>query len=134
MVQRPSIAAVVFDLDGVLIDSESLWERVREELTSESGGRWHASAQREMMGMSSGEWSRYMHEELGVPLAPAAISAEVVKRLASRLRAEVPLLSGAREAAEAISRRWPLALASSANRPVIDLVLELTDLVRCFRA
>jgi HAD superfamily hydrolase (TIGR01509 family) len=132
--QRLPIAAVVFDLDGVLIDSESLWERVREELTSEAGGRWHASAQREMMGMSSGEWSRYMHEELGVPLAPAAISAEVVKRLASRLRAAVPLLPGAREAVEAISRRWPLAIASSANRSVIDLVLELTDLVRCFRA
>jgi HAD superfamily hydrolase (TIGR01509 family) len=132
--QRLPIVAVVFDLDGVLIDSEPLWERVREELTNETGGRWHASAQREMMGMSSAEWSKYMHEELGVLLAPSAISEEVVERLASRLRAEVPLLPGAREAVEALSKRWPLAIASSANRPVIDLVLELTGLAPCFRA
>jgi HAD superfamily hydrolase (TIGR01509 family) len=127
------IAGVVFDLDGVLIDSEPLWESVRERLTEESGGRWPADAQRRMMGMSSGEWSRYMHEELGVPLEPAAISTEVVKRLEARLRAGVPLLPGAGEAVEAASRRWPLGIASSANRPLIDLVLGLTGLRRRFR-
>jgi HAD superfamily hydrolase (TIGR01509 family) len=128
------ITAVIFDLDGVLVDTETVWAQVREQLVLETGGRWHASAQREMMGMSSGEWSRYMHEEFGVPLAPEAISAEVVRRLAGRLRAEVPLLPGAREAVEAMSGHWPLAIASSANRPVIDLVLELTGLLRRFRA
>jgi HAD superfamily hydrolase (TIGR01509 family) len=132
--QAKPIAAVVFDLDGVLIDSEPLWESVREELTRESGGRWHAGAQRRMMGMSSGEWSRYMQQELGVPLAPATISGEVVTRLKARLRAGVPLLPGAHEATDAIAGRWPLAIASSANRPVIDLVLELTGLGPRFQA
>jgi HAD superfamily hydrolase (TIGR01509 family) len=134
MTPPKEIEAVVFDLDGVLIDSEPLWAQVREELTKESGGRWHAGAQREMMGLSSPEWSRYMHDELGVPLAPPAISDTVVERLEARLRAGVPLLPHAREAVTAIAARWPLAIASSANRPVIDLVLELTELASSFLA
>ena len=128
------IAAVAFDLDGVLIDSEPLWAQVREELAIDSGGRWHARAQRDMMGMSSGEWSRYMHEKLGVPLEPAAISDAVVERLEARLRRGIPLLPHARQAVRTLSERWPLAIASSANRGVIDLVLELAGLASSFRA
>ena len=57
------IDAVVFDLDGLLLDTEQLWDEVREELARERGGRWHAGAQADMMGMSSPEWSRYMHDD-----------------------------------------------------------------------
>jgi HAD superfamily hydrolase (TIGR01509 family) len=128
------VAAVVFDLDGVLIDSEPLWDEVRENLTRESGGRWHAGAQREMMGMSSVEWSRYMHDELGVDLPPEAISEQVAERVEARLRDDLPLLPHASEAVEALSSNWPLAIASSANRPVIDLVLELSGLAAHFAA
>lgn len=128
------ITAVVFDLDGVLVDTEPVWAQVREQLALESGGRWHGGAQRDMMGMSSPEWSRYMHDELGVPLEPAAISKRVVERVESRLRREVPLLPHAREAVTAMSACWPLAIASSANRPVIDLVLELSGLAPSFQA
>ena len=56
------VEAVVFDLDGVLVDSEHIWDEVREELARERGGRWHERAQADMMGMSSPEWSRYMHD------------------------------------------------------------------------
>ena len=128
------IAAVIFDLDGVLVDSESVWDAVREQITSESGGRWREHAQREMMGMSSVEWSRYMHEVLGVPMSPEEISALVVARLAERYRRDLPLLPGAIEAVRVLAERWPLGLASSSNRPVIDLVLEVTALGPCFRA
>ena len=128
------IKAVVFDLDGVLVDTESVWAEVREQLALESGGRWTASSQRDMMGMSSPEWSRYMHDQLGVPLAPATISRQVVEGLESRLREHVPLLPCARETVAALAASWPLAIASSANRPVIDLVLELTGLDALFRA
>jgi len=55
------IEAVVFDLDGVLIDSEHVWDGVRERLAHERGGRWHPGAQRDMMGMSSPEWSRRVY-------------------------------------------------------------------------
>jgi HAD superfamily hydrolase (TIGR01509 family) len=86
-----------------------------------------------MMGMSSKEWSRYMHDELGVPMEPEEISAIVVERLRERYREQVPLLPGAQHAVRALAKRWPLGLASSSNRPVIDLVLELTELAPCFR-
>jgi HAD superfamily hydrolase (TIGR01509 family) len=125
--------AVVFDLDGVLLDSEKVWDEVREQLTRERGGRWTENAQREMMGMSSPEWSRYMHDELGVPEPPEEISAEVVRRLEEMYRRELPLLDGAREAVERLAARWPLGLASSSNRELIDLVLDVSGLGRYFR-
>nr|WP_198004915.1 HAD family phosphatase [Rubrobacter xylanophilus] len=131
---RGGVEAVVFDLDGVLVDSEQLWDAARRELAGESGGRWHERATRDMMGMSSPEWSRYMHEELGVPLPPEEISRAVVERLLALYEERLPLLPGAREAVERLAGRWPLGLASSSNRPVIDRVLELSGLGRHFRA
>ena len=127
------IEAVVFDLDGVLLDSEQVWDEVREELVKERGGRWHEQAQTEMMGMSSIEWSRYMHDELDLPEPPEEISAEVVRRLDEVYRKRLPLIDGAREAIERLAARWPLGLASSSNREVIDLVLDLSGLARFFR-
>ena len=86
------------------------------------------------MGMSSSEWSRYMQEELGVPMEPAEISAAVVEGLEAHYRRRVPLLPHAVETVRALAERWPLAVASSANRPLIDLVLELTGMAGLFRA
>jgi HAD superfamily hydrolase (TIGR01509 family) len=121
-------AAVIFDLDGVLIDSEAVWNSAREAVTRDHGGSWRADAQRQMMGMSSTEWSRYMHDELGIELDPATISDQVVERLEELYRKRLPLLPGARETVAALARRWPLALASSANRPIIELVLGLAGM------
>jgi HAD superfamily hydrolase (TIGR01509 family) len=126
------IEAVVFDLDGVLLDSEQVWDAVREQLVRERGGRWHERAQRDMMGMSSSEWSRYMHDELGLDEPPEEISAEVVRRLAAVYREHLPVIPGAREAVERLAERWRLGLASSSNREVIDLALELLDVARLF--
>jgi HAD superfamily hydrolase (TIGR01509 family) len=127
------IEAVVFDLDGVLVDSEHVWDEARKELAAERGGRWHERASRDMMGMSSLEWSRYMHDEIGLRERPEEISAEVVRRLEEIYRRELPLVEGAREAVERLAARWPLALASSSNRELIDLVLELSGLGLDFR-
>ena len=128
------IAAVVFDLDGVLVDSEAVWDDVRRRFTEEAGGRWHAGAQREMMGMSSLEWSRYVRDRLGVEMAPEEISSEVADRVAARYRESLPLLPGAVEAVRSLGREYPLAVASSSNRHVIDLVLELSGLSDAFEA
>jgi HAD superfamily hydrolase (TIGR01509 family) len=127
------IDAVVFDLDGVLIDSEQLWDEVREELARERGGRWHEHAQADMMGMSSPEWSRYMHETIGLSEPADRIASEVVRRMEERYRSALPLLPGAREAVERIAARRPLGLASSSNRPLIDLALDLSGLAPFFR-
>jgi HAD superfamily hydrolase (TIGR01509 family) len=126
------IEAVVFDLDGVLLDSEEIWDRAREQLVRERGGRWHAGAQQDMMGMSSPEWSRYMHEQLGLEEPPDEISAEVVRRMERLYRERLPLISGAWEAVMRLAARWPLGLASSSNRPLIELALELAGLADAF--
>jgi HAD superfamily hydrolase (TIGR01509 family) len=128
------IEGVVFDLDGVLIQSEELWAETRERLARERGGRYDAQAQRDLMGMSAPEWSVYMHERVGLPEPPEQIAAEVVRLMEERYREALPLIPGAVEAVERLAARWPLGLASSSNRPLIDLVLELSGLDRCFRA
>jgi HAD superfamily hydrolase (TIGR01509 family) len=133
--RRPGhIEAVVFDLDGVLVDSEHVWDAARKELAAEQGRPWPEQASRDMMGMSSIEWSRYMHDVVGLPEPPEEISAKVVRRLEEIYRRELPLIDGAVEAVERLAERWPLGLASSSNRELIDLVLELSGLARYFVA
>jgi HAD superfamily hydrolase (TIGR01509 family) len=127
-------AAVIFDLDGVLIDSEMVWNEARGQLVEQSGGTWSDDAQQAMMGMSSVEWSRYMREELGVPMPAQDISTEVVTRLERTYRERLPLIDGAREAVVRLAGRWRLGLASSANRPIIELVLREAHLAGCFDA
>jgi HAD superfamily hydrolase (TIGR01509 family) len=131
--QAERVVAVVFDLDGVIVDSEAVWDEVRERFTEENGGRWHDGAQRDMMGMSSVEWSRYVHDRLGVDMDPERISAVVADRVADRYRQSLPLLPGAVEAVKALAAEWPLGLASSSNRHVIDLVLELAGVAADFK-
>jgi HAD superfamily hydrolase (TIGR01509 family) len=128
------IEAVIFDLDGVLVDSEHVWDEARRELAAERGRPWPETATRDMMGMSSLEWSRYMHDVVGVPDPPEQISREVVRRLEDIYRHDLPLVGGAVEAVQRLAAHWPLGLASSSNRELIDLVLELTELARYFRA
>lgn len=132
--QRGRIAAVIFDLDGVLLDSESAWVRVKKEYTEETGGHWQERAQWDMLGMSSIEWSRYMHDELGVPVDPERISSDVADRLVELYRKRLPLLPGATAAVGSLVAEWPLGLASSSNRNVIDLVLDLAGIAGEFAA
>ena len=134
MSESDATEAVVFDLDGVLVDSESAWDEARRQLVEESGGHWHPDATREMMGMSSIEWSRYLHDRLDVPISPEEISDAVVERIIALYRERLPLLPGAVEAVRSVSEHWPLAVASSSNRPVIDFVLELAGIAEAFRA
>jgi HAD superfamily hydrolase (TIGR01509 family) len=128
------IEAVVFDLDGLLLDSEQVWDDAREQLAKERGGRWHDQAQKDMMGMSSTEWSRYMHDRIGLPEPPEEINREVVERLEAIYREHLPAIPGAREAVERLAARWPLGLASSSNRELIDLALELLGVKHLFAA
>jgi HAD superfamily hydrolase (TIGR01509 family) len=131
---RPNIAAVIFDLDGVIVDSEAAWGEIRERFTRDNGGTWKPEAVREMQGMSSVEWSRYMRDELGVPLQPNLISERVADRVGRLYAERLPLLPGAVDAVRSLSGEWPLAVASSSNRNLIDLVVRLAGLADAFEA
>jgi HAD superfamily hydrolase (TIGR01509 family) len=128
------LEAVFFDQDGVLIDSEGAWDAARREVVAENGGHWKPEATRAMMGMSAPEWSRYVRDELGVALAPEEISALVVQRLLAGYERDLPLMPGAVDAVKRIAARWPVGLASSANREVIDTVLRASGLAGTFGA
>ena len=125
-------AAVVFDLDGVLIESEQVWDTAREELVRERGGKWDERATTDMMGMSSKEWSSYMHDRLGVPMTPVEINHDVVRRVAAAYQDHLPLLPHAVETVQKLARRWRLGVASSSNRPIIELVLDRMGVRNCF--
>jgi HAD superfamily hydrolase (TIGR01509 family) len=128
------IEAVIFDLDGVILETEQVWDEVREGLARERGGRWSERAQADMMGMSSTEWSAYMHDVVGLAESPEEISAEVVRRMLARYEAGLPLVDGAVEAVRRVAARWPLGLASSSNRELIDRALEVSGLAELFAA
>ncbi len=121
-------------MDGVLMDSEQLWNQSKQEVVRETGGHWREDAPHAMMGMSSPEWSRYMHDELGVDLDADAINRAVVDRMEQLYREHLPLLPGAVDVVRTLHRRWPLALASSANREIIDFALDAAGLAGDFRA
>ena len=126
--------AVVFDLDGVLLQSEEVWDAVRDRYVRERCGRYDEEVQRAMMGMSAPEWSRFLHEEAGVPEEPEVINRDVVALMLEAYRRELPLLPGAVEAVRRAAAVFPLALASSSNREVFEEVLRLAGLTDCFHA
>jgi HAD superfamily hydrolase (TIGR01509 family) len=126
------IDAVVFDLDGVIVDSEQVWDEVREAYTREVGGTYTDEATRSMMGMSSTEWSRYMAEALRVPGTPAEINEAIVARMLERYGEAPPLIPGAVDAVRRIAARWPLAVASSSNPELIEVVLRSARLEELF--
>jgi HAD superfamily hydrolase (TIGR01509 family) len=125
--------AVVFDMDGVLVDSEQLWDEVRQIYTREVGGVFTPEATHAMMGMSSPEWSRYMAEFLGVPGTPQQINADIVERMLARYGEDPPLIPGAVDAVRRIATRWPLAIASSSNPELIEVVLRVAGIDGLFR-
>ena len=128
------IEAIVFDMDGVLIDSEPVWERVRRKFVADHGGRWAEDAQDRMMGMSTAEWSAYMSEDFGLRLPPAQVAELVIAAMAAEYQAHLPLLPGAVEAVRSLSARWPLAVASSAPKSLIEAVLDASALRPAFAA
>ena len=129
-----TVSAVVFDLDGVLVDTERLWTDAKHALVVEAGGRWRVDAEAAMFGMSGPEWAAYIRDDLAVALPAEEIRGRVVAGVLQRLRERVPEIPGARQAVIAVAERWPVGLASSADRPVIDAILSTLDLADVFRA
>jgi len=128
------INAVVFDLDGgVIIDTEGVWEQERRAYVAEHGRAFQADSQTRMMGMSTGEWSTHLSQEVGVPRTPQQVAADVLDRMAERYSQALPLIPGSVDAVRRMAARFPLALASSSARILIDQVLETAGLTAAFR-
>jgi len=128
------IEAVVFDLDGVIVDSEPVWEQVRRRVVADHGGRWLPEAQQRLMGMSTAEWSTYLSEDLGVGMRPEAVAELVIEQMQARYREQVPLLPGAADAIARLAAHWPVGLASSSPPTLIDAVLDGAGLRGYFEA
>ena len=132
---RLSIDAVIFDMDGVLIDSEGLWDEALRQLAVDCDGIWTEEAQRVTMGMGSSAASQYMHEALGFKLAPAEIDSELDGRIIAIYQDRIPEVPGAINAVRWLSSDgFALGIASSSNRCLIDFVLEATGLISLFTA
>ena len=104
------IQAVVFDLDGVLIDTEQVWEEVRRGYVAELGREFLPHTQQAMMGMSTGEWSTHLSADVGVPRTPEVVAREVEGRVGMVLRI------GPGGGAGGPSVAWPKLASSAAMR------------------
>jgi HAD superfamily hydrolase (TIGR01509 family) len=125
--------AVVFDLDGVIIDTEEVWEEVRRAYVASYGKQFRPDSQTRMMGMSTPEWSTHLSQEVGVPRTPEQVATDVLDRMAERYREALPLIPGSVDAVRRMAARFPVALASSSARVLIDQVLSTAGLADVFR-
>lgn len=124
--------AVIFDLDGVLVNSEPVWEDVRRRYVADHGGQWQPDTQDRLMGMSTGEWARYLSDELGVQRTAEQVAADVVNEMVARYAADVPLVPGVYAVVRELARSWPLGLASSSPPRLIEAALTASGLGDAF--
>jgi HAD superfamily hydrolase (TIGR01509 family) len=87
-----------------------------------------------MMGMSTAEWSAYISADFGIGLTPRQVAEQVITAMAAEYEKHLPLLPGAIEAVRSLSGQWPLAVASSSPRSLIETVLSAADLGSAFAA
>ncbi len=120
--------AVIFDLDGVLVDSEQTWDEVRRAVTAAHGGHWTSDATRAMQGMSTPEWASYLVDQLGAELSPDRIAEVVIDEMVQRYAARPPILPHAEATVRRIAKDCPVAIASSSPPVLINTFLAATDL------
>ncbi len=132
--QEPDLLAIVFDMDGVIVESEQVWDEVRQAYVEEKGGTWSPTASTDQMGMSTPEWSAYLVDSLGVPGPAEQVADEVIDRVAEALGDEPPLIDGAVDVVRAVAGRWPIAVASSSPPRLIAAVLDAARIRELFAA
>lgn len=126
--------AIVFDMDGVLTDTEVIWDEVRRGFAAEEGLAWPAEATTAMMGMSTPEWSSYLVGTVGISGTPDQVADRTIEAMAGRYVEHLPTLPGAVEAVRRLAGHWTLGLASSSPRRLIDSTLAALGLAGLFAA
>jgi beta-phosphoglucomutase-like phosphatase (HAD superfamily) len=116
------IEAVIFDMDGLLVDSEPVWDRARKEMANEAGKEWDQEDHKAVMGVSTQEWAAYMINRLGLTLPPREVQEQIVERMVEMYRIGIPYFPGAIEAVHLAANHFPTALASGSHRMLIDTV------------
>lgn len=126
--------AVIFDLDGTLVDTEFVWDVVRRKMAADVGIEWRDEFTRSMMGMSTAEWSHYLTEEVGLPYSPEEAARITVQGMVDHYMAGPMVLPGATEAVRLMSQTYPVAIASSSPPVLIDAATEVLGIRDCLRA
>jgi HAD superfamily hydrolase (TIGR01509 family) len=114
--------AVIFDLDGLLVDSEPVWDRARKAMADEVGRAWTHDDHKAVMGVSTQEWAAYMITRLGLTLTPEEVQDQIIARMIELYRRDIPYLPGAVAAVQLAASRGLTALASGSHRALIDTV------------
>jgi HAD superfamily hydrolase (TIGR01509 family) len=116
------IEAVVFDLDGLLVDSEPHWNEARRQMAAERGIEWNQDDHEACMGVSTLAWAKYMIRRLNLDQWPDQVVARIVGTMQALYARQVPYLPGAIEAVDCAARFGPIGLASGSHRSLIDIV------------
>ena len=116
------IKAVIFDMDGILIDSEPYWNEARRIMAAGAGIEWNSDDHKAVMGVSTTQWVSYMTSRLKLDMAPAEVEAHIVGQMESLYQERIPYLPGAREAVALASDNYPTGLASGSPRILVDAV------------
>ncbi|MCS6834587.1 MAG: HAD family phosphatase [Anaerolineae bacterium] len=127
-----SFDAIIFDMDGVLVDSEVYWLKSRQEFAQARGKVWTDADQRQAMGRNTVEWAEVMRERLSLDEAAEAIMSEMIDRVKAHYDERLPLRPGALEAVRVASGRARVALASGSPTAIIQHVMRLTGLDSVF--
>lgn len=124
--------AIIFDLDGTLTDTEAVWDEVRRGLAAEAGLPWPEGTTQAMMGMSTAEWARYLVEVVGLPMTPEDAARVTIATMAERHEEDLKVLPGAVAAVRRMAEHFPLALASSSPRQLIESAVHALGLEDVF--
>ena len=126
--------AIVFDMDGILIDSEVIWGRVRKQFANERGLEWTQTDQLSLMGLISSQWSVRMHAMLRLKdITARELELNIRRRVAIEFERDLPVRKKARQAVEGLAAHWPIALASGSPRDLVELAMERTGMRSAFQ-